>query len=245
MLVVKKPVIGITGAYVKHNEHMEGVYVHHDYHRSVAVNGGLPIVLPFYSTELALETITLCDGIILSGGEDVDPQFYGQDPHPKLGATIPERDRVEIELAKYALAHNIPLLAICRGVQILNVALGGTLIQDIPSQVQNPFQHSQIVSRNRDTHWVNVVPDSKLYQILGEERVRVNSLHHQAIAKVADDLRVVAQAADGIIEAVEYIQPSRFTIGVQWHPESMTSTNNQMNQLFEEFIKNCSRETIV
>jgi putative glutamine amidotransferase len=236
----KKPIIGITGAYIKRNEHMEGVYVHHDYHKSVAANGGIPVILPFINPEMTLETLPLCDGIILSGGEDVDPQFYGQDPHIHLGPTLPDRDLVEIEIVKYAIKNNIPILAVCRGVQILNVALGGTLIQDIPSQMKEPIQHSQTVERRRDTHWVNISTDSKLYQILDADRVRVNSLHHQALDKVSEDLRVVAMSSDGIVEAVEYIHSSTFTVGVQWHPESMASSNSRMNNLFIEFIKSSS-----
>ena len=218
---------------------MEGAYVHHDYHKSVAANGGIPIILPFINPEIALETLPLCDGIILSGGDDVDPQFYGQDPHRHIGPTITERDTAEIAIVKYALENSIPLLAICRGIQILNVALGGTLIQDIPSQVHEPIQHTQKIDRSRDTHWVTVVKDSKLFQIMGSDRVRVNSLHHQALDQIGDDLRIVAQATDGIIEAVEYIHPTTFMIGVQWHPESMASTNESMNNLFIEFLK-CS-----
>ncbi|WP_066066779.1 gamma-glutamyl-gamma-aminobutyrate hydrolase family protein [Neobacillus soli] len=237
----KKPIIGITGAYVKHNENMEGVYVHHDYHKSVAANGGIPIVLPFINAETSLETLQLCDGIILSGGEDVDPKFYGEDPHQHLGSTMPERDLAEIAIVKYALENNIPLLAICKGIQLLNVALGGTLIQDIPSQVKESIQHSQKIDRSRDSHWVTVSKDSKLFQIIGSDRVRVNSLHHQAIDKLASDLRIAAQSSDGIIEAVEYAHPTKFTIGVQWHPESMASTDKKMNNLFAEFIKSSTK----
>ncbi|MDN3016429.1 gamma-glutamyl-gamma-aminobutyrate hydrolase family protein [Paenibacillus sp. BSR1-1] len=237
----KKPIIGISGAYVNHNDYMEGVYVHHDYHKSVAANGGIPIILPFLNPETALETIGLCDGIILSGGEDVDPQFYGQDPHPELGPTIPERDLAEMAIVQYAIQNNIPILAICRGVQILNVALGGTLIQDIPSQVNKPIQHTQKIDRSRDTHWVTISKDSKLFEVLDSEIVRVNSLHHQAIDKVASDLSVAARSADGIVEAVEYIHSPTFTMGVQWHPESMASTNPAMNNLFVEFIRSCMK----
>ena len=241
----KKPIIGITGAYVNHNEYMEGVYVHQDYHKTVAANGGIPIILPFINPEIALEMLPLCNGIILSGGEDVDPQVFHQDPHRDLGPTIFERDLVEIAIVKYAIENNIPLLAICRGVQILNVALGGTLIQDIPSQVKEPIQHSQKVDRSKDTHWVNISKDSNLFQVIGSERVRVNSLHHQAIDTVADDLRVVAQSADGIIEAVEYIHPTTFTVGVQWHPESMASNNQEMNNLFLEFISSSTKVPVL
>lgn len=242
---MKKPIIGITGAYVNHNYYMEGVYVHHDYHKAVAANGGIPIILPYLNAEMALETLPLCDGIILSGGEDVDPQFYGQDPHPKLGPTIPERDKAETAIVKYVLKNDIPLLAICRGLQILNVALGGTLIQDIPSQVSEPIQHTQIVERSRDTHWVNIQKDSKLYTLMGTDLVRVNSLHHQSINRTASDLQVVAQSSDGIIEAVEYVHPTTFTLGVQWHPESMASTSHLMNNIFAEFIKRSTKVSVI
>jgi putative glutamine amidotransferase len=237
----QKPVIGITGAFIKHNAFMEGVYVHHDYHRSVAAAGGIPIVLPFINPEAALEAAALCDGIIMSGGEDVDPLYYGEEPHPHLGYTNRERDETELALIRHALDHNIPLLAVCRGVQILNVALGGTLIQDIPSQWSEPLQHSQKAERSRDTHAVALEPGSWLAEILGEQRIRVNSLHHQALKDVADDLKVAAKASDGIIEAVEYTGSS-FAIGVQWHPESMTATNPLMKRLFEAFIARCKQQ---
>jgi putative glutamine amidotransferase len=237
----KKPVIGITGAYVNHNKFSEGLYVHHDYHKAVVSAGGLPIVIPYTNPELAIETLKLCDGVILSGGEDVDPQFYGQEPHPQIGPTIPERDLFEITIVKHVIENNIPLLAICRGVQILNVALGGTLIQDIPSQVEQCIKHAQIVERSRDSHGVTILEDSQLFQIFGTNKLRVNSLHHQALDVIADDLRVVAYSSDGIVEAVEYKQPSTFTVGVQWHPESMASTNPYMKSLFTEFIKSISK----
>lgn len=237
--MTRKPIIGITGAYVKHNPFMEGVYVHHDYHKTVAENGGIPIILPYIKPENALEMLSSCDGIILSGGEDVDPQFYGQDPHPQLGPTIPDRDLAEMAIVKYALENDIPILAICRGLQILNVALGGTLIQDIPSQVSEPIQHTQTVERKRDTHFVTISQDSKLFGILNSERIRVNSLHHQALDRIAPQLRPVALASDGIVEAVEYEGDTRFTVGVQWHPESMAATNPVMKRLFREFIQSC------
>ncbi|WP_316568200.1 gamma-glutamyl-gamma-aminobutyrate hydrolase family protein [Neobacillus sp. YIM B06451] len=233
---MRKPVIGITSAYVKHNENMEGAYVHHDYHKVVAANGGIPIILPYISPEMALDMLPLVDAVILSGGEDVNPDMYGQEPHRNLGPTIFERDLAEIAIARYAIAHDIPLLGVCRGSQILNVALGGTLIQDIPSQVPESIQHGQKIPRHKDSHWISVSPDSRLFQIFGTDRVRVNSIHHQALDIVANDLRVVARSADGIVEAVEYAKPSRFTIGVQWHPESLAPTDEAMNRLFKEFI---------
>jgi len=239
----KRAVIGITGAYVQHNSFMEGLYVHHDYHQAVAMNGGLPIVLPYINSELSLEMLKLCNGLILSGGEDVDPKFYGQDSYPNLGATISERDEVEIALVKQAIQCQIPILAICRGLQILNVALGGTLIQDISQQIDKPLQHFQTSARSCATHEVMIDRDSRIHRIFGEEKVRVNSLHHQALNIVAKDLKVAAQSADGIIEAAEY-NGSWFVIGVQWHPESLVSSHPMMGKLFAEFItsaQSCSR----
>ncbi|WP_445505711.1 gamma-glutamyl-gamma-aminobutyrate hydrolase family protein [Niallia sp. 03091] len=241
----KKPVIGITGAYVFHNKCMEGTYTHHDYQKTIAKNGGLPIILPFVQEELAEEMVEQCDAILLSGGEDVDPSMYKQDPHQMLGATTPLRDKVEWNIIKAAMRRNLPILAICRGVQILNVALGGTLIQDIPSVVKDSIKHSQTVDRSWDTHWIKVDENSRLAAILGDTTVRVNSLHHQAIDQVGHDLQVVAQSADGIIEAVEHTNYSNFLLGIQWHPESMAATNEQMNQLFAEFVQSAKKRELV
>lgn len=234
--LASRPVIGITGAYVLHNKFTEGTYVHHDYQKAIHANGGLPVILPFVSEELAEETVNLCDAILLSGGEDVDPAFYNQDPHQKLGSTIPLRDKVELALIKAAMEKRKPILAICRGVQILNVALGGTLLQDIPSQVSNSIQHTQTAERGRDTHWATIDVNSRLYEIIGVESVRVNSLHHQAIDRLADALKVTASSSDGIIEAVEQKNYADFLLGIQWHPESMASSYERMNRIFAQFI---------
>lgn len=233
---MNKPVIGITTSYGKHTEFMEGVYVHHDYHRTVAARGGVPILIPNASIDSALAVLPLLSGLIISGGEDVNPQFYGQDPHPKLGPTCTVRDEIEIALIRRALEADLPILAICRGAQILNVALGGTLVQDIPSQLPDAMQHTQLHPRGEDAHWVNVEKDSRLHAIFGETKTRVNSLHHQAIHEVAVALRTVAVANDGVIEAVEHRQ-HRFAIGVQWHPESMVAHGNQqMGGLFDALL---------
>lgn len=233
----RQPIIGITGAYVNHNIFMEGTYVHHDYQKAVAANGGVPIILPFVQEELTALMVDQCDALLLSGGEDVDPQEYGMDPHQKLGNTILLRDKVEKELLAKAMKKNIPILAICRGVQLVNVAFGGTLIQDIPSQVKDSIKHTQSVNRSLDTHWITIEKDSKLANIIGEEKTRVNSLHHQAIDVIADDLEVVARSSDYIIEAVEHKKYPNFFLGLQWHPESMAATNEKMNRIFSEFIK--------
>jgi putative glutamine amidotransferase len=242
---LSKPVIGITGAYVFKNKFMEGTYVHHDYQKSVAVNGGLPVILPFVEEDLAREMADLCDAVILSGGEDVDPSLFGEDPHQNIGDTIILRDKVEIQIIKRAMETNKPILAICRGIQILNVALGGTLIQDIPSQIKDSIKHTQSVNRNLDTHFISIDEKSKLANIIGETKTRVNSLHHQAIDGLAAGLEIVATSSDGVIEAVEHKSYPNFLLGIQWHPESMASTNDKMNQIFREFIKSVKKQRVM
>jgi putative glutamine amidotransferase len=232
---MNKPVIGITTSYGKHNEMMKGVYVHHDYHRTVAACGAVPILIPNASVDTALSALELLDGLIVSGGEDVNPQSYGQDPHPKLGPTFTLRDEIEMALIHAALGRGMPLLAICRGAQILNVALGGTLVQDIPSELPHAIQHTQQNPRGEDAHFVTIQSGSKLHTIFGETKVRVNSLHHQAIHQIAETLHSVAVASDGVIEAVEYANHP-FALGIQWHPESMVAHGSaQMKHLFEAF----------
>lgn len=242
--MLSKPIIGITGAYIFKNKFMEGTYVHHDYQKSIAANGGLPIILPFLEENLAVEMVDLCDAVILSGGEDIDPITFGEDPHQNIGDTILLRDKVEINVINRAMETNKPILAICRGIQILNVALGGTLIQDIPSQVKDSIKHTQSVKRSWDTHFVTIKEDSQLASIIGETKTRVNSIHHQAIDMLAKDLVEVARSKDGIIEAVEHKSYQNFLLGVQWHPESMASTNEKMNQIFAEFIKSANLEKV-
>ncbi|AEI43466.1 gamma-glutamyl-gamma-aminobutyrate hydrolase family protein [Paenibacillus mucilaginosus] len=233
---MKKPVIGITSTIVVRNEYSEGAYVHQDYHRSVEQAGGLPVVLPLTSPETFRELIDLCDGISFSGGEDVDPSCYGAEPHPALGSLFPERDRIEIEAVRHALNSDKPLLAICRGIQVLNVALGGSLYQDLPSEYPGAAPHMQHgVARGKDTHAVYIAEHSRLWGIFRHNQIRVNSLHHQALRQVAPGLVITATSPDGVIEAVE-LPGHAFAVGVQWHPESMTGTDPLMRLLFKELV---------
>ncbi|MCZ8521680.1 MULTISPECIES: gamma-glutamyl-gamma-aminobutyrate hydrolase family protein [Paenibacillus] len=232
-----KPVIGITSTIVVRNEYSEGAYVHQDYHLSVEGAGGLPVVLPLTSAETFRELIDLCDGLIFSGGEDVDPSLYGQEPHAALGPLFPQRDRTELEAVRYALQTNKPLLAICRGVQVLNVALGGTLYQDLPSEYPGAAAHMQHgEARGKATHSVYIAENSLLWSIFRHNQVRVNSLHHQAIRQAAPGLTVTATSPDGVIEGVE-LGEHPFAVGVQWHPESMTASDPFMRRLFRELVK--------
>lgn len=232
----KKPVIGITGAYVEHTRHMKGVYVHQDYHQAVLAAGGIPIILPFNDSGNENAYIDLLDGIIFSGGEDIDPFFYHEQPHPQLGFVTPKRDAFELSLLKESLARELPILGICRGLQLINVAFGGTLIQDIPSVMERPIKHAQIIDRQEVVHEVLLEKESYLHNLWQLERLRVNSLHHQAIKKLGTGLSVAATSpADGIIEAIEH-KDYPYLHALQWHPESMAVHCSFMQTLFADFI---------
>jgi len=173
------------------------------------------------------------DALVLTGGEDVNPARYGEAPHPRLGALSDERDEAEIALVEAARELRLPTLAICRGVQILNVALGGTLIQDIPSQVTTDIDHDPDVPRTSRTHSIHVDTDSRLARAVGVTQMEVNSVHHQSVARVAPVLRVVATAPDGVIEGVETAPDDPWwCVGVQWHPEDTFDTGELDRRLF-------------
>ncbi|PWK16420.1 gamma-glutamyl-gamma-aminobutyrate hydrolase family protein [Tumebacillus permanentifrigoris] len=235
-----RPIIGLTSTLVKLSELSEGVYVHQDYYRGIEKCGGLPLVLPLTEPELFQRYLDFCDGVIFTGGEDVDPQHYGAEPHPQLGPILPHRDRVEVEAARYVHQLDKPLLAICRGAQVLNVALGGTLYQDLPSELPHALQHLQKAARGVDSHFIHVEPNSRLHRVFGHDKVRVNSFHHQAVRDLAPGLVVSAKASDGVIEAIEDPN-STYTLGVQWHPESMWDSDDNMLKLFQDFVDQCRR----
>lgn len=205
-----------------------------DYVRGVQRAGGIAVVLPPWDTDVALLLAGL-DGIILSGGADVDPSLYDSAGHPTVYDVDTGRDAGEIEMIRHAIAHNLPLLGICRGAQLLNVALGGTLIEHLPDYVGEQVRH-------RDSppgvayHSVRLAPDSHLVQIVGEVEPRIASWHHQAIRKVAPDLVAVAWAADGTVEAVE--MPSHaWMVAVQWHPELTAADDPAQQRLFDGLVQ--------
>ncbi|WP_425388476.1 gamma-glutamyl-gamma-aminobutyrate hydrolase family protein [Domibacillus robiginosus] len=217
----------------------EGVYVHHDYHRAILKAGGIPIILPPAPLHVISSYLDLCDGFILSGGEDVDPVYYGQIAHEKLGSVFAERDEFELTLTALLLKRKKPILAICRGLQVINVALGGTLWQDLPSQVNSPIQHSQTSHRSLPTHPVTISSHSQLAKIIKNTTINVNSLHHQAIDILGKGLSAVGHSPDHIIEAVE-MKGEAFVVGVQWHPESMVPGCTEMSRLFSSFVNAAS-----
>jgi len=237
-----KPIIGITCSYDWDKGHFR---LNKTYVNAIIKAGGIPIILPSIQPEAVNDILKIVDGILLSGGVDVDPYIYGEKPIPNMGRIDPDRDKFEIALTREALKREVPILAICRGIQVLNVAAGGTLYQDIQSQVPGAIKHRWYTSSGLDvppsypTHTVKVKVGSKLYKIFGKEQLRVNSFHHQAVKDVAERFKATAWAEDGIIEAIEYTGEC-FIMGVQWHPEWMIES--EMIKLFQEFTKNAAQQ---
>jgi putative glutamine amidotransferase len=209
-----------------------------DYLASVEQTGARARILEV--TESPRKVLTEIDGLLLTGGGDIDPVFYREERHPTTDDAEPGRDEFEIDLARRAIGADLPTLAICRGVQVLNVAAGGTLIQDIPSIVASGLTHAVPEPKNLECHDISIERGTMLARILGPGSTaacscRVNSRHHQAIARPGNGLVITATAADGVIEAVE-APDNRFCIGVQWHPENFWQTG-EFRPLFEAFVK--------
>lgn len=218
----------------------KGYSVNIPYVQSILNAGGIPFCIPIGVEKENDQLFDVLDGLLLTGGVDVHPHFYEEEPHPKLGEIMLERDKFEIALTQQGLNKGTPILAICRGIQILNVALGGTLYQDIYSQCEGKvILHSQIADRSVASHFVEINKQSKLFEIIEEQKIPVNSMHHQSIKKVGNHLNIVATASDGIVEAAELdesIHP--FCIAVQWHPEEMAVVGDEYSKkLFSSFIE--------
>jgi putative glutamine amidotransferase len=206
-----------------------------DYAAAIRRAGGTP--RPLSLAEAAAGALDGVDGLLLTGGDDVDPSFYGEVAHPTVESAEPGRDAFEIDVIRRAIDRDVPVLAICRGLQVLNVACGGTLIQDIPSE---PAPHVTHDAQGPTTlaHTVEVVPGSRLAALVGPDTTRaVNSRHHQSVRALGAGLVVTAVAPDGVVEAAER-PASRFCVGVQWHPENFYSTG-EFDRLFEGFVRAC------
>lgn len=223
-----KPIIGISC-----NEFSEdNIYSLKKYYvNSILESEGVPVILPPISDYSIIKEYTeLCAGILLTGGGDIDPYYFGEPAEKDLGEINPLRDFFEIKLADWAIQRKIPLLGICRGCQVLNIAAGGSVIQHIKSN----YCHNQKAPRNYPIHDIFITKNSKIADILNSDTIRVNSFHHQAVNKLGKDLAATARSADGIIEAIENkVHP--FCIGVQWHPECMQDTYSRA--LFKAFVK--------
>jgi putative glutamine amidotransferase len=238
--VDRPPAIGITGrselVHPTFSFPLLGTF--ETYVRATRRAGGLPLILPPVLSEGEEGfVLSLLDGLILSGGGDVDPRQYGAEPSPLVKGVDADRDFAELALMKEALRIGIPILAICRGIQVLNVALGGTLYQDIPTQLPQSLPHSPPEDEARDAsaHPVRFESRSRIAGILNTTEMQVNSFHHQAVEEIGQDLLITARAPDGIIEAVEHATHP-FCVAVQWHPEVPIGNAPGMEHLFAAFV---------
>ncbi len=205
------------------------------YMQAIEAAGGLPVVIPPLELEVVEPLLERFSGLCLSGGPDLDPAAYHERRHPELGPVEPELDSFELELARRADARALPILAICRGQQALNVARGGTLHQHLPDRPGTTIAHRQTAAGDRTTHSVEVAAGSQLACLMGRRKARVNSFHHQAVDRLGPGLRAVAWAPDGVIEAVE--APAReFLVGVQWHAEILVARRDNA-ALFEGLVQ--------
>jgi putative glutamine amidotransferase len=231
------PLIGITTS-VTVDKVPERAYVNGAYIRAVQAAGGIPVLLtPHFTPEVQAALWRRLDGLVLTGGGDIEPARFGEAAHPTVYEVSPARDDLEIGLTRRAVAEAVPLFAICRGIQVLNVALGGTLVQDIPSAIPDALAHSQTAPRDEPTHPVKVMGEgTRLGRVLGALEVDVNSLHHQALGRLGEGLRDVAWAPDGVIEGVELASDERFVLGVQWHPEELVGRDQAARNLFAAVV---------
>lgn len=244
---MKKPIIGIScnydyGDVFKSANDIAAIspkwhYICENYTRSIEEAGGIPLLLPVYRDEEDLTAaLDMVDGVLISGGNDIDPILYGELDRGRCGRIIPERDRQDIAMARYVIEKTQkPMLCICRGIQVLNVAMHGSLYQDLESEGPFGGHMRKNYPMNAVTHRVSIAPDSLLFEILGKTHLGVNSFHHQSVKSVGSGLRVTAKSEDGVVEAVE-LEGGRFVLGLQWHPEKMYDSEEQ-KKIFAAFLE--------
>lgn len=213
-----------------------------NYPAALAASGALPVIIPLNLAEDALaDLFARLDGLCLAGGVDVDPAHYGEARHPRLDKVDAPRDAIELTLARWALDADLPLFGICRGVQLLNVAAGGSLYQDLVAQMpgvqKHHFDHADS-PWERPVHAVRIAQGTHLAALLGSGEVMTNSFHHQAVKEVAAGFMPTAWTADGVVEGIEAAD-HRFALGVQWHPEGMFATDPLARELFAAFVAAC------
>ncbi len=230
-----KPKILITPSWEKDCYRLKSSYC-----EIVSLLGGIPLILPYRVKEDVNEVISIADGIILTGGNDPDPLLFGEEPVPELGKIEPLRDKLEVSLVEKAVQKNIPLLGICKGFQILNLALGGNIIQDINREVNENIKHMQEAPKYHPTHSIYTKNNKIANEIFsGSKQLKVNSFHHQGIREVTDPLKALAESPDGLIEMASDEEGN--LLGVQWHPEKLNDFTAGKN-IFEYFIEHILRK---
>ncbi len=234
---IKKPIIGLIPLY---DDEKESYWMLPGYMKAVEACGGLPIMLPLTTDGDELDqAYGLCDGILFTGGHDVNPSIYGAEESAKCGQPCKMRDEMEGYLLDKCLGDNKPLLGICRGIQFINAHLGGTLYQDLPSEYESDLEHHMEPPYDRAVHNVEVIGETKLADIIGAGIHGVNSYHHQAIKALAPHLIQMAKSEDGLIEAVE-VEGQKFAMAVQWHPEFAYTNNEECRKIVQAFVDACN-----
>ena len=233
----KMPIIGVLGNNaLLPQQTVERYSIPTSYLEAVILGGGIPMPIPCLNDPEHLTVfLDICDALLMPGGVDVDPMYYNEDPHQKLGVVQGDMDEVGLKLLALAFKRKMPIMGICRGQQIINVAKGGSLYQDIAATYEKEsIMHQQTAKAGMCAHKVKVEEGTLLHEILGSSEVRVNTHHHQSVKALGCDMIVSATAPDGIIEAIE--SKDRTVIGIQWHPESLIHNQPEMKRLFEYFI---------
>lgn len=228
-----KPIIGVLPLW---DDEKESLWMLPGYFLGIEEAGGMPIMLPLSSEPATIEQcVKMCDGFLFTGGHDVSPEWYGMEAFSSNVICSKLRDEMECALMKRALEENKSILGICRGIQFLNVHLGGTLYQDLPTEHPSGVEHHQTAPYDIPVHTNRIVKDSPLHQLLEKENLVVNSYHHQAIRKLAPDLEVMAESEDGLVEAV-YMPSKMFVWALQWHPEFAYKTDKDSRKIFQAFV---------
>ena len=238
-----QPLIGLTSGLTRNKSGAPVCQVGQAYVTAIQKAGGIPVMIPLGSGTDSLKALLLrLDGLLFTGGGDIDPQHFNGEPHAKVYGISPERDALEFFLIEAALVAGKPLLAICRGIQVLNVACGGSLYTHIQDQIEQSLKHDWFPKFPRDklAHTVSLVCESKLQEIFGDSDIRVNSLHHQGISQVGQGLKATAFAPDGLVEGLE-VEGADFALGVQWHPECLPEDVGMQN-LFKAFVAASSQQ---
>ena len=235
---MKKPFVGVVPLY---DSEKESFWMLPGYMEGIEAAGGIPVMLPMTADDgILAELVGALDGFLLTGGQDVDPALYGAAKSPACGETCPARDAMEPKLLRRALDADKPVFGICRGIQLLNACLGGTLYQDLPTERESAVDHHMNPPYDRAVHEVTILADTPLAALLGKMRLGVNSYHHQAVKTLAPVLRPMALAADGLVEAA-YLPGKRFCMAVQWHPEFSYMTDENSRKILRHFAESCKK----
>ena len=214
--------------------------INYTYIDAIKKSGGIPIILPIVNeVELLDRYLDILQGIILTGGEDASPLLYGEEPIREVDTICFQRDNMEIEIIKRAYEKSIPIFGICRGIQMINIALGGTIYQDIYRQIPNSLGHIAGSSIEGGYHTIEIVKDSIMYEIFNKERIQVNSQHHQSVRDLGKNLKINSYSLDGIVEGIESTD-DRFILGVQFHPEALIDQHDEFLNIFRYFISYCN-----